>query len=139
MLTGGLTASEALQKLREEALDQDTITAYVALVFFLPLLSDSGGNAGSQLQRKPGYPPAAQMDYVNDLPGPERPEYPLRQVRRGGHSRPTRWRTAASYFKDGERGYGTPCTPCRYSIASLSFILRQCHAGGAKSQAVLSI
>ena len=27
---------------------EDTITAYVALVFFLPLLIDSGGNAGSQ-------------------------------------------------------------------------------------------
>lgn len=27
---------------------EDTITAYVALVFFLPLLVDSGGNAGSQ-------------------------------------------------------------------------------------------
>ena len=27
---------------------EDTITAYIALVFFLPLLVDSGGNAGSQ-------------------------------------------------------------------------------------------
>lgn len=27
---------------------EDTIEAYVALVFFLPLLIDSGGNAGSQ-------------------------------------------------------------------------------------------
>ncbi len=30
---------------------EDIITSYIALVFFLPLLFDSGGNAGSQSSR----------------------------------------------------------------------------------------